>query len=92
MCSIARLADIDLRVSQGAKCTSPRVYRDDYFNGGGAGYSDYASEAEMLRGRGRDYGFKLARHARPGRMLDVGAAAGFILQGFVDQGWSGIGR
>ena len=26
-----------------------------------------------------------------GKILDVGAAAGFILQGFIDKGWSGIG-
>jgi SAM-dependent methyltransferase len=67
------------------------VYGDDYFTGGGAGYSDYSAEAEMLRNRGRDYASKLARHTQPGRILDVGAAAGYILEGFADEGWSGTG-
>jgi len=67
------------------------VYADEYFTGGGAGYTDYAGEGEMLRRRGRDYAAKLARHAKPGRMLDVGAAAGYILEGFVDEDWSGMG-
>jgi len=67
------------------------VYADEYFTGGGAGYTDYAGEGEMLRRRGRDYAAKLARHTKPGRMLDVGAAAGYILEGFMNEGWSGIG-
>jgi SAM-dependent methyltransferase len=67
------------------------VYSDAYFTGGGAGYSDYAAEAEMLKRRGRDYAARIARHAGPGRVLDVGAAAGYILDGFQSCGWSGIG-
>lgn len=66
-------------------------YSDDYFNGGGAGYSDYTSEAELLQKRGRRYADLIAPHALPGRMLDVGAAAGYLLQGFVDKGWEGVG-
>jgi SAM-dependent methyltransferase len=67
------------------------VYSDGYFTGGGAGYSDYAAEAEMLRQRGRAYAAKIARHTKAGRMLDVGAAAGYVLEGFLESGWSGIG-
>ena len=67
------------------------VYADEYFVGGGAGYTDYASEAEMLRRRGKDYAGKIARYAKPGRILDVGAAAGYILEGFTESGWSGTG-
>jgi SAM-dependent methyltransferase len=67
------------------------VYADEYFTGGGAGYTNYAGEGEMLRRRGRDYAAKLARHAKPGQILDIGAAAGYILEGFMDEGWSGIG-
>ncbi len=67
------------------------VYDDSYFNGGGAGYSDYAAEAELLRARGRMYADKIAKHAEPRTMLDVGAAAGYILQGFADKGWNGTG-
>jgi SAM-dependent methyltransferase len=68
------------------------TYDDSYFTGGGAGYTDYSQEAEMLRNRGKMYAKKLAKYAdKPGRILDVGAAAGFILQGFADENWSGIG-
>ena len=58
-----------------------RVYADDYFFGGGAGYDDYLSEAELLRAHGRRYAKRLARFMKPGRVLDVGAAAGFVMQG-----------
>ncbi|HEX9959982.1 MAG TPA: class I SAM-dependent methyltransferase [Pyrinomonadaceae bacterium] len=67
------------------------IYDDSYFNGGGAGYSDYLSEGEMLRRRGRDYAKILSKYAKAGKILDVGAAAGFILQGFCDAGWRGAG-
>ncbi len=66
-------------------------YDDSYFNGGGAGYSDYSAESEMLRARGKMYADKIASFTNPGKMLDVGAAAGYILQGFRDKGWSGTG-
>jgi len=68
-----------------------RIYGDDYFEGGGAGYRGYLSEGPLLRDRGRWYGRLLARHARPGRALDVGSAAGFWLAGLVDEGWDGSG-
>ena len=68
------------------------VYDDSYFSGGGAGYSDYLAEGEMLNLRGRMYARKIAGLApAKGKMLDVGAAAGFILRGFVDSGWQGTG-
>lgn len=67
------------------------VYGDVYFTGGGAGYDDYLDEGEMLRSHGRWYARRVGRHGAPGRMLDVGAAAGFLLQGFVDGGWAGQG-
>lgn len=66
-------------------------YTDEYFTGGGAGYADYLAEGEMLRSRGRMYARKIAPYVRPGRLLDVGAAAGFILKGFCDEGWVGVG-
>lgn len=68
------------------------VYDDSYFSGGGAGYSDYLRETEMLEKRGRMYAKKLEKFGfKTGKMIDVGAAAGFILQGFIGQGWQGIG-
>lgn len=68
------------------------IYDDSYFNGGGAGYSDYLQESEILRARGRIYAKKLEKFVgEPGKILDIGAAAGFILQGFIDENWRGIG-
>jgi hypothetical protein len=68
------------------------IYDDSYFSGGGAGYSDYSAEGEMLRKRGQMYAKKLEKITDgKGKVLDVGAAAGFILQGFIDEGWCGSG-
>jgi len=66
-------------------------YDDTYFNGGGAGYSDYSAEADLLRSRGKMYADMIAKYAPAGKMLDVGAAAGYILRGFCDKGWMGTG-
>ena len=66
-------------------------YSDDYFTGGGAGYPNYVAEAHLLRQQGRRYGRLLKRYGAAGRILDVGAAAGLILQGMQDEGWSGQG-
>jgi 2-polyprenyl-3-methyl-5-hydroxy-6-metoxy-1,4-benzoquinol methylase len=67
------------------------VYSDQYFIGGGAGYEDYDSEADMLRERGRKYGRILASHQAPSTLLDVGAAAGYLMEGFAAEGWSCTG-
>ncbi len=68
------------------------TYDDSYFSGGGAGYADYLAEGEMLKKRGRMYARELAKYsAAKGKILDVGAAAGFILQGFIEEGWQGTG-
>ena len=67
------------------------IYGDDYFQGGGAGYPDYLAEGKLLRETGQRYGRLLSRFARPGLLLDVGAAAGFLLQGFQHVGWKGQG-
>ena len=68
-----------------------QVYGDEYFEGGGAGYPNYLGEAKIIRSHSRRYSKILARYMQPGTMLDVGAAAGFILQGFTDGGWTGRG-
>ena len=68
-----------------------RVYGDEYFTGGGAGYSDYLAEQEILIRHGRRYGRLLRNYMPAGTVLDVGAAAGFILQGMIDEGWNGMG-
>jgi len=67
------------------------VYGDNYFCGGGAGYPDYLGEKRIMRAHGRWYAQRLCRYMQPGAMLDVGSAAGFILQGFIDRGWRGVG-
>lgn len=68
------------------------IYDDSYFSGGGAGYLNYLQEGEMLRKRGRMYAKKLEKFtSEKGLILDVGAAAGFLLQGFTEGGWQGIG-
>jgi SAM-dependent methyltransferase len=68
-----------------------QIYGDHYFCGGEAGYPDYLSEAEILLAHGKQYGLLLKRYMTPGTMLDVGAAAGFVLKGFQESGWRGIG-
>lgn len=62
-------------------------YGDDYFVGGKLGYPDYLAERHLLRRRGQRYAKILKAFTVPGRMLDVGAAAGFILEGFRDEEW-----
>ncbi len=67
------------------------TYSDEYFFGGGAGYSDYTSESDILRSHGRRYAQIIEPFVAPGELLDVGAAAGFVMRGFIDAGWNGIG-
>lgn len=68
-----------------------RVYDDSYFFGGEAGYSNYTAEAELLVERGKMYAEKIGKYTKPGRILDVGAACGFLLKGFTEMGWTGTG-
>lgn len=68
-----------------------QVYGNSYFFGGGAGYPDYTAEGDVLRAAGRRYGRLLAKYTEPGRLLDVGAAAGYVLKGLEDCGWEGVG-
>lgn len=67
------------------------VYGDDYFQGGGVGYPDYLGERQILIEHGRRYGKLLRKYTRRGTVLDIGAAAGFILRGLLDCGWTGEG-
>lgn len=72
-----------------------KVYGDHYFQAGGqqgnAGYLDYLAEADLLQAHGWRYAELLRRFMPLGTVLDVGAAAGFILQGLVERGWRGVG-
>lgn len=75
-------------------CTLPtsdnhveNLYDDDYFFGGGAGYGDYLGEQSLLIKHGERYGSLLSQYSRSGSVLDVGAAAGFIMKGLANRGW-----
>ena len=67
------------------------VYQDAYFKGDVGGYPDYLGQADTLLECGRQYGALLKKYTTPGQILDVGSAAGFILKGFQESGWSGVG-
>ena len=67
------------------------IYSDSYFYDGGDGYSDYTSEGKILVKHGEYYARKISKYINPGNILDVGAAAGFILKGFENTGWHGTG-
>lgn len=68
-----------------------KIYDDSYFNGGGAGYTNYLQESEILRQRGHWYSKLLSKYMQKGKILDVGSAAGFILKGLTETGWKGVG-
>ncbi len=57
-----------------------QIYSDDYFFKGGVGYDDYTLEKDMLIKRGEYYANNISKHIAPGKVLDVGSAAGFILK------------
>ena len=64
------------------------LYSDAYFSDGGAGYVDYIAQAPQLIARGKRYARIATRYAGgTGRCFDVGAAAGFTLEGFRRTGW-----
>lgn len=67
------------------------IYSDSYFQDGGYGYNDYTLEKDLLIKRGEYYASKLQKYTSIGNVLDIGAAAGFILKGFENKGWKGIG-
>lgn len=63
------------------------VYTDDYFFEGKEGYPNYLEEKEILYRSGVRYARILSKYVSPGKLLDVGCAAGFIMQGFQDNRW-----
>jgi SAM-dependent methyltransferase len=62
-------------------------YSDDYFFNGGDGYPNYLDQKEILLGYGVRYAKIISKYTKPGKILDVGSAAGFILKGFEQAGW-----
>lgn len=68
-----------------------QTYGDDYFFEGGSGYLDYTSEADLLIAHGARYGDLLQKYTQAGTVFDVGSAAGFVLKGLTQRGWTGQG-
>ena len=70
-----------------------RNYGDAYFlEGKNGGYPNYLAESDILIQRGQKYSNILKKqNIKEGKLLDVGAAAGFILKGFISEGWEGEG-
>jgi 2-polyprenyl-3-methyl-5-hydroxy-6-metoxy-1,4-benzoquinol methylase len=66
-------------------------FSDDYFFGGKDGYPDYLKEGSILYKSGLHYAKILSKYIQPGKVLDVGSAAGFILKGFEKGGWKCFG-
>jgi len=64
-----------------------KVYSDDYFFNGKDGYPNYLDEKDMLIHYGIYYSNIVKKYTKPGIMLDVGSAAGFIMKGFESRGW-----
>ncbi len=67
------------------------VYSDDYFFAGGAGYPNYLEERKELYSSGLKYAKIISKFTTPGKVLDVGCAAGFYLKGFEKTGWKCLG-
>ncbi|KAA9035946.1 class I SAM-dependent methyltransferase [Ginsengibacter hankyongi] len=69
-----------------------KVYSDEYFfEGKSAGYPNYLDEKEILFKYGIKYAKIISIYAKPGKVLDTGCAAGFILKGFEKSGWTTYG-
>jgi len=67
------------------------VYDDFYFEAGDAGYPNYLENEQLLIKKGERYSRWIAKLTRPGRIFDIGSAAGFFLKGFINKGWTGQG-
>ncbi len=81
-------------VSLPAECFQSHIaqtYADHYFQDDPGGVPNYLAQGPMFQRRGRAYGKMLRRFVQPGRLLDIGAAAGFLLAGFLEEGWQGEG-
>ena len=67
------------------------IYGLDYFRGDATGYLDYVGDEEVHRVVARRRLDLLARFVSPGRLLDVGAAAGFFVAEACARGWDAAG-
>ncbi len=80
------------RISDDTMLHISKTYSDAYFFDGKDGYPNYLDEEEILINQGIRYAKLISKFKIPGKILDVGCAAGFALNGFKLQGWecSGI--
>jgi SAM-dependent methyltransferase len=67
------------------------IYGDQYFFGGGVGYPNYLAEQDLLLEHGRRYARLMQAWMPAGSVLDVGAAAGFVVKGMAQHGWQPFG-
>jgi 2-polyprenyl-3-methyl-5-hydroxy-6-metoxy-1,4-benzoquinol methylase len=67
------------------------VYSDEYFFEGKDGYPDYLDKKDILFKQGISYAKIIEKYTKPGKVLDVGCAAGFIMKGFECRGWEALG-
>lgn len=73
-----------------------RIYDKSYFSSAagdtkGQGYANYLAEEEIHRETARRRLAVLGRHIETGRLLDVGAAAGFFVDEAARSGWKARG-
>lgn len=67
------------------------IYGPEYFQGGAEGYLDYLADEEVHRLSARRRLDLLERVVPRGRLLDVGAAAGFFVDEARTRGWDAAG-
>ncbi|MGI8729228.1 MAG: class I SAM-dependent methyltransferase [Solirubrobacteraceae bacterium] len=72
------------------------IYAEEYFrrpeeDAAGQGYSDYLADEQLHRLNGALRARKLGALAEPGRLFDVGAAAGFFMDEASRRGWDVAG-
>ena len=87
-CAKCSYMKLDLELDEGHV---NKIYGDDYFFGGKEGYDNYLAEEKLLIKRGKHYARIINNYVRPSRLLCVGAAAGFVMNGFIQTGWKGKG-
>ncbi len=88
-CSDCGFTYVTPRLKDGALLA--QVYDEGYWTSGAAkdrGYTDYRADAPLyLRTYRRRVSIVRRHFARPGRVLDVGCAAGYFLQVMREEGW-----